>query len=66
MDYQEVKKYRFRVYRWVISVVTGNYLILIIFILVYEEHFPVLLHLKCCLRLNCDLNPVPILLFYHF
>ena len=66
MDDQEVSKSRCTVYRCNISVVMGHYLVLVIFIVVYVQSFPVLIHLKGCLGFNFDLNPLPIILLYQF
>ena len=59
MDKQEVTKSKCEVYRRDLYVLVGDHLILVMLIVFSVKHFSILLHLKDCIRLNCDLILCP-------
>ena len=63
MDGQWVEKYGATLYCRDLSINISNLLTLIVFVVFFVEHVPIFFCLKSCLRLNCGLNPVPILFF---
>ena len=46
--------------------VVDDFIIFVMIIVVSVDSLPVLILMKGCLRLNYDINTVPILLFYNF